>query len=124
MRQGSLRTIIFAVSLLVAVLWAIGSAWYVSESWPVRHAKARADLAREEVACGNRSASPANQQRCRDLAEIMNRAELAESYFIDGVVVVGPMLVIVGVALWLRRGARGGRKDHHGHPHRHKPTEA
>jgi len=124
MRQSPWRSVAFATALLIAGIWAVGSGWQVSEAWPVRKAMARVDLAREEIACGNRSASPANQQRCRDLAEIMSRAEQAEAYFLDGVVVFGPSIVLLGVAFWLRRGQGGGRHNgHHGHHHR-RPSAA
>ena len=85
----------------------------------------RVDLSREEIACGNRSASPANQQRCRDLAAIMSRAEQAEAYYIDGLVVFGPTMLLLGAALWFRRrqGEDGGRRnDHHGHHHHRGPS--
>ena len=125
-RQTPWRSVAFASALLIAAIWAIGAGWHVSEAWPVRKAMARVDLAREEIACGNRSASPANQQRCRDLAEIMHSAEMAEAYFADGVVVLGPALLVIGLAFWLRRrGARLDRRGHHGpHPHHHRPSAA
>jgi len=122
-RQSPWRSVAFASALLIAGIWAIGAGWHVSEAWPVRKAMARVDLAREEIACGNRSASPANQQRCRDLAEIMSRAEQAEAYFIDGVVVFGPaVLLLLGAAFWFRRGHGGGGNDHHGHNHHRRPS--
>ena len=65
--EGPWRLIAFTLALLIAGAWAVAAGWYVMEDWPVRAAKARMELAREEIACGNRSASPANQQRCRDL---------------------------------------------------------
>lgn len=123
-QQSPWRLIAFASALLVAIIWAIGAGYHVSEAWPVRSALARVDLAREEIACGNRSASAANQQRCRDLAEIVSRAGLAEGYFLDGLVVFGPTLVLLGGAYWLRRGHAGSRKSsqhpgsHHHHPAR------
>ena len=125
MRQSPLRTVAFAAALLVSAAWAIGAGWYVSDRWPVRNAMARVELAREEMACGNRSASPANQQRCRDLAEIVSRAELAEGYFLDGLVVFGPVFIVIGGAFWLRRGPRGGPGDHHSsHHNHHRPPAA
>lgn len=122
-RQSPWRWIAFAMALLIACIWAVGAGWYVSESWSFRHATARMELAREEIACGNRSASQANQQRCRDMAEIVSRAEVAERYFLDGMVVFGPALVLLGVAFWFRRGGRGGRNDHRGH-HHDRPSAA
>ena len=124
-RQSPWRSVAFASALLIAGIWAIGAGWHVSEAWPVRKAMARVDLAREEIACGNRSASPANQQRCRDLAEIMSRAEQAEAYFIDGLVVFGPTVLLLGAAFWFRRGqgGDGGRHNgHHGHHHHRRPS--
>ena len=116
MRQSPWRSIAVATAVLIAGIWAVGSGWQVSEAWPVRDALARVDLAREEIACGNRSASPANQQRCRDLAEIMSRGEQAEAYFLDGLVVFGPTLLLLGAAFWIRRGHGGNRHNgHHGH---------
>jgi len=128
MRQSPLRLIAFAVALLIAIGWAIGAGWYVVEQWPVRAAMARVELAREEIACGNRSASTANQQRCRDLAEIMSRADQAQAYFIDGLVVFGPTLLLLGAAWWVRRGQGGTRnrpRSGHAPPHRHhRPSAA
>ena len=124
-RQSPWRSVALASALLIAGIWAIGAGWHVSEAWPVRKAMARVDLAREEIACGNRSASPANQQRCRDLAEIMSRAEQAEAYFIDGLVVFGPTVLVLGAAFWFRlgQGGDGGRHNgHHGHPHHRRPS--
>lgn len=122
-RQSPWRSIAFASALLIAGIWAVGAGWHVSETWPVRNAMARVDLAREEIACGNRSASAANQQRCRDLAEIMSQAEQAERYFIDGLVVFGPTLVLLGAALWFRRGQKGTRRNRHPpHHHHHRPS--
>jgi hypothetical protein len=126
MRQSPWRSIAFAVALLIASIWAVGAGWFVSDAWPARNAMARIELSRDAISCGNRSASPAKQQGCRDLAEIMSRAEQAEGYFIDGVVVFGPVLVLLGVAWWLRRGQRGGgkgHKNHHPH-HHHRPSAA
>lgn len=122
-QQSPWRLIAFASALLVAVIWAIGAGYHVSEAWPVRSAMARVELAREEIACGNRSASAANQQRCRDLAEIVSRAELAEGYFFDGLIVFGPTLVLLGAAWWFRRGQGGSRKNGHhpGQQHNHRP---
>ncbi len=125
MRQSPWRSIAFASALLIAGIWAVGSGWRVSEAWPVRDALARVDLAREEIACGNRSVSPANQQRCRDLAEIMSRSEQAEAYFLDGLVVFGPTLLLLGAAFWIRRGQGGGRHNGHpGHHHHRRPSAA
>ena len=121
MRRSPWRAIAFAAALLTAVAWGVVSGWYVSDAWQFRHAKARMELAREEISCGNRSGSPANQQRCRDLAELMSRASQAEGYFIDGVIVFGPVLALLGVAFWLHRGQRGGHKDR---PHHHHPSAA
>lgn len=129
-RQSPWRSIAFAAALMVAGIWAVGSGWQVSETWPVRDALSRVDLAREEIACGNRSASPANQQRCRDLAEIMNHAERAEAYFMDGLVVLGPSLLLLIAAFWIRRGQGGGnggrQNGHHDgrHHHHRRPSAA
>ncbi len=124
MRQSPWRTVAFVAALLTAVTWSAVSGWWVSQSWQYRDVMARVELAREGIACGNRSASPANQQRCRDLAEIMHSAEVAEAYFADGVVVLGPGLLLIGLALWLRR--RGARRDrrNHGPDHHRRPSAA
>jgi hypothetical protein len=124
MRQGPWRSIAFAIALLIATIWAVGAGWYVSDAWPVRSAMARIELSREEIACGNRSASAANQQRCRDLAEIMSRADQAQAYFFDGLIVFGPALLIFGLAYWLRPRRPPGRpKNQHPH-HHHRPSAA
>lgn len=125
MRQTPWRTVALAAALLTALTWSGVSGWWVSQSWTHRDVMARVELAREEIACGNRSASPANQQRCRDLAVLVNSAEVAEAYFIDGVVVFGPALLFVGLAFWLRR--RGGHRDGRNHPgphHHRRPSAA
>lgn len=125
MRQSPWRTVAFTAALLTAVAWSGVSGWWVSQSWQYRDVMARVELAREGIACGNRSASPANQQRCRDLAEIMHSAEVAEAYFADGVVVLGPTLLLVGLAFWLRRrGASRDGRNHHGPHHHHRPSAA
>ncbi len=126
MRHSPWRTVAFAAALLTAVSWIGASGWWVSQSWALRDVMARIELSREGIACGNRSASPANQQRCRDLAEIMHSAEVAEAYFADGVVVLGPALLVIGLAFWLRRrGNRPDRRSHHGpHHHHHRPSAA
>ncbi|MBM3549783.1 MAG: hypothetical protein FJX54_22825 [Alphaproteobacteria bacterium] len=120
MRQSPWRPIAFAVALLIACIWAGGAGWYVMQQWPVRAAMARVELSREEIACGNRSASPANQQRCRDLAGIMSSAEQAEWYFIDGLIVFGPTLALLGFGWWVRRSQRSGGRSHHSR-HHHRP---
>ena len=125
MRQSPWRKVAFAAALLIAVTWSAVSGWWVSQSWQYRDVMARVELAREGIACGNRSASAANQQRCRDLAEIMHSAEVAEAYFADGVVILGPGLLLIGLAFWLRR--RSGQRDrrnNHGPHHHHRPSAA
>lgn len=121
--QRSWRTAAFVMAAIMAGLWAIVSGLRVSEAWPVRGALARVELAREETACGNRTASPANQQRCRDLAEVMNRADQAEAYFLDGLVVFGPPALLLGVGLWFRRRAKS-RKVPSGHGRPRRPFAA
>ncbi len=126
-QQNPWRLIALASALLVAVIWAIGAGYHVSEAWPARNALARVDLAREEIACGNRSASAANQQRCRDLAEIVSRAELAEGYFFDGLVVLAPTLLLFGVVAWRIRGRPERHAPHRAHPrldNPHNPSAA
>jgi hypothetical protein len=121
MRQSPWRPIALAVALIIAGTWAVGAGWYVSEAWPVRAAMARVELAREQNACGNRSAS--SQQGCRELAEIMSRAVQAQSYFVDGAVVFGPAVLLLGFAWWLRRSQRRPRNGPH-HPHHHHTPSA
>lgn len=125
MQRNIWRSLACVAALLLALSWGIGSGWWVSQSWPLRGAMARIELAREEVQCANRSASSANQQRCRDMAEIMSKADMAEAYFIDGAVVLGPSLILLGLAIWLWRGLDPGDRRRHDRPHHdHHPSAA
>jgi hypothetical protein len=121
-----LRSITFVTALVVALAWCVGAGWHVMESWPLRNALARVELARAENQCSSRMGSAANQMRCRELVEIMHRADRAEVYLVDGLIVFGPSLLLVAVAIWVRRSGsdtnrRGGSR---GHPHQHRPRAA
>jgi hypothetical protein len=125
-RNSPWRLITFISALLVAVAWIGVSGWWVSQSWPLRNAMGRVEQAREQAQCSTRSGSQANQIRCRELVEIMHRAETAELYFVDGLLVFGPSLLLIGVAFWARRGDPPGRTGSR-HPPRHhhqRPTAA
>lgn len=125
MQRKIWRSLACVATLLMALGWGVGSGWWVSQSWPLRGAMARIELAREESQCGNRSASAANQQRCRDMAEIMSNAETAQAYFIDGTIVLGPALLLLGLAVWLWRGLDPRDRRRQGRPHHdHHPSAA
>lgn len=128
MRFPSWRLLSFIAVTLVAFVWTIGASWQISRPWPVRDALARVDLSREEVACSHRFGAD-NQQRCRELARLMNRADRATAYFEDGLMVFGPVLPLIGLGWWLLHGMRSGRNDrrpgHAYHTHRHhRPSAA
>ena len=125
-RKSLLRSITFVSALVVALAWCVGAGWHVMESWPLRSALARVELARAENQCSSRMGSAANQMRCRELVEIMHRADRAEVYLVDGLIVFGPSLLLIVVAIWVRRSGshtnrRGGPRGHH---HQHRPRAA
>jgi hypothetical protein len=129
MRFPTWRFLALVAVTLIAFGWTIGASWQVSRSWPVRDALARVDLSREQVACNHRFGAD-NQQRCRELARLMNRADRATAYFEDGLMVFGPVLPLIGLGWWLLHGMRGGQRDrrhghgyHHAHRH-HRPSAA
>jgi len=128
-RFSFLRILSLAAVVLGGVAWTIGAGWQVTRPWAVRDALARVELSREEVACNYRFGED-NQQRCRDLARIMARADRATAYFEDALIVFGPVLPLAGIAWWLLRGHRGGpsggRRPGHGyhHPRHHRPSAA
>ncbi len=124
MQRKIWRSLACVATLLMALGWGIGSGWWVSQSWSLRGAMARIELAREESQCGNRSGSPANQQRCRDMAEIMSNAQTAQAYFVDGAIVLGPALLLLGLAVWLWRGMDPRDRRRNGRPHHDRHTSA
>jgi hypothetical protein len=127
-RRSHLRSITFLTALVVALAWCVGAGLHVMESWPLRNALARVELARAENQCSSRTGSAANQMRCRELVEIMHRADRAEVYLVDGVIVFGPSLLLIGVALWVWRSGsstgRGGPRRQRGEHHHHRPRAA
>lgn len=118
-QASSWRVIVGATLVLVGSLWAALAGGHLSKSWPVRDALARVELSREEVACGHRMGGSENQQRCKDLAQVMSRADTATEYFNDGLVVLAPALLLFGVAAWLIRGRPERHAPHRVHPRLH-----
>jgi hypothetical protein len=125
-RRSPWRSSIFIVGLLVALAWMGAAGWWVVDSWPMRAAMGRVEQARAESQCSVRSGSSANQVRCRELVEIMARAEQAQSYFIDGILVFGPALLLVGIVYWRSRKERPrrGGTPHPPPQHHHRPSAA
>ena len=126
-RRSSWRSPVFIIALIIALGWIGGAGWWVMESWPMRATMGRVELARAENQCNARSGSPANQARCRDLVELMHRAEQAQDYFIDGILVFGPALLLVGIVYWRSRKTRPPRRGGTHHPppqHHHRPSAA
>jgi hypothetical protein len=125
-RRSPWRTPAVIVAILVGLAWIGASGWWVIEAWPMRATMGRVDLARAENQCNARSGSAANQARCRDLVELMHRAEQAQDYFIDGILVFGPPILLFGIVYWRSRRhppRRGG--THHPPPqHHHRPSAA
>ena len=120
-RRAFWRSIGLAATLLVACTWAVGAGWQLSRPWPVREALARVELSREEVACGYRMGGADNEQRCREMARLISRSDLARAYFSDGLIVVAPVLVLLGIAYWL---SRGYRRPRHPPPYNRRPSPA
>lgn len=116
---SSWRLILGAVLILAGGLWAILTTARLNDSWPVRDALARVELAREEANCSYRMGGTDNQQRCRDLAQLISRGDSATAYFNDGLIILGPALLLFVVAGLLFRGRREHRPPHRTHPRLH-----
>jgi hypothetical protein len=119
-RRSPWRIPVLILAFLVGLAWSGGSGWWVIDSWPMRATMDRVDQARAESQCSVRSGSGANQARCRELVELMHRAGQAQGYFIDGLIVFGPSVLLVGLVFWLTRG-RGPQRPPQ---HHHRPSAA
>lgn len=106
MRARVWRSLLSYAAVLLAWGWMLGAGGWLFPAWPARAAIDRVELARDQAQCTFRSVSPANQARCREIVRMDHSAHAARVYFEDGLIIVGPGLLLLAGAVVLRRGAR------------------
>jgi len=106
MRERVWRSLLSYAAVLLAWGWMFGVAGWLLPTWQARAAVDRVELARDQAQCAFRSVSPANQARCREIVRMDHSSHAARVYFEDGLIVLGPGLLLLAGAVVLRRGVR------------------
>ncbi len=106
MRERVWRSLLSYTAVLLAWGWMLGVAGWLLPTWQARAAVDRVELARDQAHCAFRLVSPANQARCREIVRMDHSSHIARVYFEDGLIVLGPGLLLLAGAFALRRGAR------------------